>query len=315
MFPSPCPTPPTRRRPDTTRPPATGEPAPGARLPRVAAAALAVLAGLLWASDVDAQVAVFGSSVREDTVGPGQQYTGVIRIGNLDPRPRSVRIYLRDYRFAADGRNWFLDPGSHGRSNAPWITISPRRLRLPPGEEGSVSFTVRVPDTLRAGGTYWSTVMVEPRAPGPGDPVRVAEAADENLGVATRVRYAVQIATNLPGGGDLAVDFRRLRVTGDRDRGHALTFDLHNQGELGIRPRVTLELYDGEGRRVAEGEEQRGLLYPGTSLRQTFRVGGLGPGTYQAVILVDPGGDRLFGGQYEVRIDAAGQDDATRGDR
>lgn len=256
---------------------------------------------LLLPTAAAAQVAVFGSTVRERAASPGEEYTGVIRIGNIGDQPREVRVYQKDYRFDADGRNWYPDPGSHRRSNAPWTSLIPRRLHLPPGETGRISFTVQVPDSLAEQGTFWSLVMIEPLSSRPGVGGEAPEEAGD-MGVQTRVRYGVQIATHVPGAGGPEVEFRGLRLSEEPETGPVLVLDLHNRSATAIRPRLSFELYDGEGRRAASGEEQRGLLYPGTSLRQRFELGELDSGVYQAVILADPGEGDLFGAQYEVRI-------------
>ena len=53
---------------------------------------------------------------------------------------------------------------------------------------------------------------------------------------------------------------------------------------------------------MAKEASERGLLYPGTSLRQEFRLGTLAAGTYKALVVVDTGGDQVFGGQFTLQF-------------
>ena len=59
-------------------------------------------------------------------------------------------------------------------------------------------------------------------------------------------------------------------------------------------------MYDANGALRAKAKQSRGLLYPGTSLRQHFDLGALPAGTYKAVVFADTGEDSVFATQYTI---------------
>ena len=75
-----------------------------------------------------------------------------------------------------------------------------------------------------------------------------------------------------------------------------------NDGERAYRPALWIEVYDEQGTMRANARQERGLLYPGTSLKQTFALGRLAPGTYRAIVFADSGEDAVFAQQYTLRF-------------
>ncbi|MEX1184195.1 MAG: hypothetical protein WEF86_13265 [Gemmatimonadota bacterium] len=117
------------------------------------------------------------------------------------------------------------------------------------------------------------------------------------------VRFGIQVATHLAG--ETAVHRVRLgtpRVVVGEDGMRTLEVRLANDGEMGYRPNVTMELYEAQGTVIAERAEQRGLLYPGTSTMQRFTLGELQAGEYEALLVVDTGAPDMFGGQFRLTI-------------
>ena len=87
-----------------------------------------------------------------------------------------------------------------------------------------------------------------------------------------------------------------------RDTTGAAVFavNVHDDGERGYRPNIWIEVYDAEGKLAAKVSQQRGLLYPGTSLHQRFTLGALAPGSYKAIVFADTGDDAVFAAQYTI---------------
>lgn len=277
----------------------------GTRLKMVRTAVVCLLGVLgsttLVPAAVTAQIMVVGNSVREDESVPGEKYSGEIQLRNQGAEDRPVRIYQTDYFFQADGTNLFPEPGSHSRSNGVWITVSPTDLLVPAGEEMDVTYQVEVPSDLAEAGTYWSMIMVEPTDPltdAPEDPEQPA------VGVRTTVRFGIQIATHVPGEAEHRLRLGDPRVTVGDEGGRHLRFELVNEGDVGYRPKVSVELYDETGVLVATLEAQRGLIYPGTSAMQGFDLGDLPGGSYEAVVVVDTGALKLFGAQFTLTLNS-----------
>jgi hypothetical protein len=262
---------------------------------RFAQAAL-VIGALLLPVHADAQIAVIGSTVEEHTAAPGQSYEGTILIRNLTALPQSVRIYKSDYLFFADGTSHFDDAGTTTRSNANWIKPSATSVVVPPSGEITVGYTISVPaiDTLR--GTYWSALMVE------GAPTAPPAAANKQIGIGAVVRYAVQLATHLPKAGSRKVAFSNQVLSTDSTGHRVVEMDVQNSGDRAYRPNLWVELYDAAGVLRGRREQQRGLLYPGTSLKQRFVFDALPAGSYKAVVFADSGDDAVFAAQYKLEF-------------
>jgi len=258
------------------------------------AALLALLAWTSQAQIAHAQISVVGSSVEEHTASTGERYDGSVLVRNSDSKPHSVRVYQSDYSFFADGTSHFDDPGSTPRSNARWIKPSVSTLVVPPASDVAVTYVVTVPaaDTLR--GTYWSALMIE------GEVIPPAAAGARQIGLGSVIRYAVQIATHLQATGTRKVRLSNQRFVTDSAGNHSFDVDVANVGERAYRPSLWVELYDDAGAQRAKVQQQRGLLYPGTSLVQHFALGNLPAGSYKAVVFADTGDDEVVAAQYKI---------------
>jgi hypothetical protein len=248
-----------------------------------------------------AQVVVVSNSVQEREAQPGERYSGEIRVRNQSGEARAVRVYQTDYLFQADGSNAYPAPGSHVRSNGSWTTVSPTDLVVPGGEEAVILYEVAVPSDPAEAGTYWSMIMVEPTTSAgevSADPSR------PSVGLRTTVRFGVQIATHVAGEVQHRLRLGNPRVVLDEDGARHLQFELVNEGDIGYRPKVSLEVFDRSGGRSAAMEAQRGLIYPGTSALQRFDLAELPAGEYQAVIVVDTGSLEVFGAQFDLTVGA-----------
>jgi hypothetical protein len=265
--------------------------------------AAAIVPMLLRASCAFAQVSVEGSTVRERRAQPGETYSGSFTVVNAAAEPQEAKIYQTDYVTDAAGTNTYGPAGTSSRSNGGWITLAPSALVIPPRSSREVTFTVTVPTGRPLSGSYWSMVMVEGVPPGsaestlPASPTRQVQAA-----VTARVRYAVQVITQVGAAEKPVATFTAPAVHSAPDGTKELQVDVANGGIRSFAPAFTVEVYAQDGTRVARGTASREILYPGTSLRQRFRLGALGAGTYRALVTLDAGDDTVFGAQYTLKL-------------
>lgn len=257
---------------------------------------LSLSAALLLAlpAALPAQVSVISSTLEERQAAPGEQYTGTVRVRNTSGQPQQARVYQTDYRFLADGRTFYEQPGAEARSNAAWVRFSPSTLTLAPGEEAAVTYTVSVPAGGGVRGSYWSVLMVETAQPQP------ARAAQRGVGITPAIRYAVQVATHV-GQAERRIALERARLTGEAGS-RALEVDVVNTGAQADRLELRVDLFDAEGTPAGRLSSSRGLVYPGTSIHQRFEFPALPAGTYRALLVVDTGSDEVFGAEYTLRM-------------
>jgi hypothetical protein len=260
--------------------------------------ALLVAVAVSGATVARAQIAVIGSTVEERVAAPGESYVGTIVVRNLTQQNQPVRIYQTDYLFFADGTSHFDSIGTARRSNGKWLTPTVRSLLVPPASEMTVSYTVKVPVADSLSGTYWSAIMVE------GAPTEAGRSSGgrPQVGLGAVVRYAVQIATHIRASGSRKVAFANSRFLTTPDSTQAFELEVKNDGERAYRPTLWIEVYDEQGGLKANARQERGLLYPGTSLKQVFSLGRLAPGTYRAIVFADSGEDAVFASQFTLKF-------------
>lgn len=261
-------------------------------------ACLVVLLG--GPSHLSGQITLVGSAIHERQAAPGTGYEGTLVVHNPTAEPQQARLYQTDYHFFADGRSLYEEHGSTPRSNAPWVTVSPTRVAIPAGETVQIHYRVSVPATADGSlhGTYWSMIMVEGIA---GAAAGEAAPAGE-MAVRPTIRYGVQVVTHIEGTGAARVGFGEPSAGTASDAGRWLEVDLTNVGDRAHRIDVTLELYTEDGKPAGTLRSARGLVYPGTSIRQRFALGPLPGGTYRALLVADAGADAVFGAQYSLRF-------------
>jgi hypothetical protein len=241
-----------------------------------------------------AQIAVLSSTVEEHEAMKGETYSGRIVIANSTNVPQPVRLYQTDYTFDAVGGNVFADPGTTARSNANWVKPQSQNVVVPPRSELTVPYSVKVPaqDSLR--GTYWSMIMVAGAETAP-----TAAGKGSSVGIGSVVRYGIQVATHIGSTGRRAVRFSNPAASRSA-KGAALDIDVTSSGDRATRPKLSVELYDAQGVLRGKDKQDRGLLYPGTSLRQHFSFGSLPPGTYKALVFADTGEDPVLAQQFTI---------------
>jgi hypothetical protein len=257
----------------------------------VAAAGLALA---LVSAGGQAQIAIPDGLTHEHVADPGDEINGEVVVLNTSEETVEITIQLRDYLFFADGTTEYAEPGSVARSNAAWIelfAIPP--LVIAPGSQTRIDYTIAVPEDESLVGTYWSILLVAPAVePAP---------ESEGLTITTVLRYGIQLVTHIGDSGTRSVQATAasLEETGE---GVLFTVDLENDGDLWVRPDVWVELYAPSGADLGIFPSQPLRIFPGTSVRHSFPLGGLSPGRYKALVLIDDQGIAAWAAQYSLNI-------------
>jgi hypothetical protein len=259
----------------------------------------AVIAGLLLAPLAgQAAIVVTSTLTHEYEAAPGRSYEGSIDVQNPEDTPQEIKAYQTDYFFYADGKVLYGDPGGLPRSNARWMTLSPRQVTIPANETVTVHYTIQVPNDATLKGTYWSVIMIEPVPEGSPESSR-SSAKDIGVGVNQVLRYAVQIVTHIGATGSRLLKFNQIRLSADNEK-RLLVVDVENTGERWLRGTMWTELYDSGGKLVGKFDGGKQRIYPGTSARFTINLIGVQNSSYKALIVVDCGGDDVFGANVNL---------------
>ncbi|MGK2961124.1 MAG: hypothetical protein ACSLFK_03135 [Gemmatimonadaceae bacterium] len=253
-----------------------------------------IIAAIVPHQRAEAQISVVGESIHEAQAAAGSEYHGTILIRNDDTKPHLVRVHLTDYSFTAEGKSQFDAAGSSPRSNGSWVALSAATATISPGQSLPITYRVSVPDT--ANGSYWSMAMVEVQSARPADLPR-----SRGVKIQTVIRHGIQIVTHAGTRASAAVQLSNVEVTRG-PAGAEIRFDALNVGARARRLSLSVDLYRADGAFVGRFEKARGLVYPGSSIRQSFALDNITKGEYLAFIVADAGDDDLFAGNFKVKL-------------
>lgn len=251
-----------------------------------------------WLRPVSANIDVDGDMIVVKSAAPGETYEGDIVIRNNGDEPEEIKVYQTDYSFQCNGSNSYGEPGKLPRSNAVWISFTPKRSVIPPGQKVKVHYVVTVPAADSLQGSYWSMLMIEGINPVNPDDLR----KQKSISIKTVMRYGIQLVTDIGSSGKRQLQFLEHRVVKDKGK-TVLQIDLENTGETWLRPQVWAEIYDEQGKSLGNFSGGQMRTYPNTSLRFTIDLSTLAGGKYRALIVADCSGDDLFGMEKMISIE------------
>ena len=264
-----------------------------------------VLSLLLLVSSATAQISVRSDLSDDREVLPGGTYEGTIQVANDTDEFQEAKIYQTDYRFFSDGSNVYGDPGQDPRSNANWVRVVAPSVTLPPKSSVPLSYMVTVPETINGEpleGSYWSMIMVEAVPKTSPESTINPETGKPEYALLQIMRYGVQIATHIQGTGRsnlIMPDSGLERLDGG---GVALRVIVENSGSRMIRPEIWVEIYGDDGKAFGRREGVQSRIYPGTSINQQISLGDLEAGAYRALVILDGGGEEVYGAEYTLDL-------------
>jgi len=228
----------------------------------------------------------------------------VIDLENRDASAKKVRIYQTDYRYIANGESYFPAPGSTERSNAAWITFSPKTLTILPTQKSQIRYLLRAPKDRLKRGTYWSMLMIQEVS----EPSAVKTDKPESTVVlpAAPNRYGVQIITQLENTGKISLEFTSATVESKNSK-RLLTVDIENRGTRIARPEMWLEVYTGTGQKAGRFVSDKGTILPGCSVRREIDISSIPKGTYNSLFIADCGHKDVYG--LEIKLVLEGEAD------
>ncbi len=275
------------------------------RIRTLLSAARIFIVAAIAAISLQAQISIVSDLSQDKEVRPGGVYSGTIIIRNDSNEPQEAKVYQTDYTFQFDGTNQYGKPGTHPRSNAKWIDVSPSFVSIPPKGITTLNYTITVPnetELVHYVGTYWSMLMVEGITKGSAESSQPAAEGKTQVGIVQNIRYGVQIASTFEKTGEKKIRFIATTLSPKNEGKRSLDVDIENTGQIGIRPKVYVELFNSKGVSLGQFPSPKYRIYPGTSVRQNIDVSKVAKGTYKALVAVDAGGDNVFGAQYTLNF-------------
>jgi uncharacterized membrane protein len=240
---------------------------------------------------------VFNSELTKvSNVQAGETFSGKIVLTNTENDPEVVHLQLNDYHYNANGENFFVEPGTLPRSNARWIELPYRQVKVMPHETKEVSYTVRVPDDASLNGSYASTILVESE-----NYVSKAENVPAGaIGLNVKIRYAHQVVTTLGNPkAKLVINARTITPHGD---GYRFNVDVANSGDCYLYPKAILKAFDAKGQLILCAESQHTSIMPGNSVRFTMDLNASLSNAYAGFLLLNDDQNHIFGEKFKFDI-------------
>jgi hypothetical protein len=189
--------------------------------------------------------AVTVENPRDDLyVTPGSQSQTSFRVINRSGKSQQMTVYQTDYSFKADGTTEFGSPGSHPRSNAEWLSFSPKQFTIEPNAKITINVSANVPDEPLVG-TYWSVLMVE-----------YIDDPQKQAAVTVKRRQGIQIRTHFSNTGELKARYFNQKIKKANDK-TLFEVDMENTGTLFYSGKFWVEFFDNRGKPVEKIEVNR----------------------------------------------------------
>jgi len=211
-----------------------------------------------------------------------------------------VQIYLisvADWYRNEKGDNIFFErssppPEVKKHSCRDWIDVSPARFEVPPNSVRNIKVSVKVPPEAK--GTYWAIIFVE----GAPRPTR-----HRGYTVMVVPRIGVKVYLTTPGAAVKKGRVTRMMLKKENPLTFSLTFE--NTGDCDLRPKGWVEIKNVRGETVRKIPIPSFPVLPGAKRVLEIKdkeKSPLSPGWYQALGIIDYGGENLVAGQVVFRI-------------
>ena len=253
---------------------------------------------LLFSIKVFSGVVVLNGLTHVHSGESGSIINGKIKIRNDSQKENRIILYKQDLILSCDNISIFeyKDINTNPRSMGNWLKVNVDEKILSPHEEYDLSYSINVPKNITQKGSYWTVLMIEG-----ADPIRDSD--NQSLQVGSKIRYAVQLITELGGFESPKLQFENVEYKKAVNTNfNVVQVKLKNIGQYSAQTKVLLEIYDSKGKKlkVFQGSVRR--VYPNLCNIFELEIKDLPKGTYEGVIIADNSRD-LFGSNVSIKIE------------
>jgi LysM repeat protein len=190
-----------------------------------------------------------------------------IRVINNKPETVVVKLYAVDATTTSDGSFALLMEDAPREDVGSWVKLAANEVEIPANSEKSVPFTITIPKDADVGDHMGGIIMQE---------VEGAGKAMSGTGVKIVTRVGVRIYETVPG--EVKKDFEITRFDWrtenkrvdnflkdllDINKRTAFMIGLKNKGNVKITPKVTIEVRNIFGKKIADlRDKEIGIIFP-----------------------------------------------------
>lgn len=226
----------------------------------------------------------------------GQTFQGQIVLANISNDEQRVTFGLREAIYNCEEGRVFVENAEHQNSSTNWFESSMTDKTLAPKEKYIFKYSITIPNDHTLNGSYWTTLMVNVESP-------IKEEVANNIGLDTKIRYAIRLLTDVNLKDEVALDFKGIDIKPNQvNRKKQLDIQVTNESIFIENVKLALEVYDTYGNKVLEGETKRSKVFPKVCRAFSIDVSSLPVGNYQCIVLADSR-DEFIGTNIELTID------------
>lgn len=206
-------------------------------------------------------------------------YGEVVLINNSIDDQR-VTFNLTEAIFSCSKNRFFSKDAKHPNSSTNWINDYLSDKVLAPKEKYVYQFKIIIPKNAALQGSYWSVIMVNVEKP-------IKEnLLNKQIGLDTKVRYAIGLVTNVNDYDDVEIDFKNIELNEKNDLKY-LKVTIANESLFVEGVKLSLEVYNQEGIKVHEFKSDRNMAFPGFCREYLLDISVLASGSYECVLIAD----------------------------
>ena len=231
------------------------------------------------------------------TIDKNIVYKGKIEMLNTGDKTQSVKLYLQDLSYHAEGTINYSAPMSHPRSNTGWIKLETNLVQLKAKEKKDILYEIHVPKDSLLTGSHWGVIIVEPT-----DDYNPAE-KKTGINISSVVRYAIQIITNYQSEQlKPNLSFKGIKLS-KMDGRRMLNIALANTGHVFLSPTVSIDFYNSNsGEKIGSFSSIKMGLLPSNSKTFSIDISSIGAGNYKTVLLATDKDDNAFAVNVALEI-------------
>lgn len=233
-----------------------------------------------FASNALASVTIINGLTHVYKGNSGDMIEGEIVLINGSDVEQRVRFMINEALFSCNANRVFTEKDPHAQSSSDWIENGAGERLLLPKERYVHRFKIRIPEDQSLKGSFWSVMMVYVEKP------IKEEMLNNSIGLNTKIRYAVGLLTNVNSLDQPNLDFEQVQLD-EKSGKKALGVKLRNDGSFIEGVKLSLEVYDANGKKVKVLETDRNMVFPGVCKDYIIDISDLPEGQYECLLLAE----------------------------
>lgn len=254
-----------------------------------------IIALLLFVNMTYSSVVVINGLTHIYSGVSGDKMRGEIILLNTSNEEQRVSFDLNDALFSCTENRIFSNSQTHHQSSLEWFDGSLMDKVLDPKEKYVFRFSINIPKDQTLRGSYWTSIMIDVEKPIKKDKL------SKNIGLNTKVRYAIGLLTNVNSYDEVKLDFEKMDVD-KAGNNKNLKVKIANQNLFIEGVKLSLEVYDAEGKNILESSTDRNMVFPGFCKEYSIDISKLPKGNYECLLVADSR-EKFLGTNISLTID------------